>query len=80
MPEHVVKIGETSLGKLNLTFLEKGNKNMGPTVVFVSGIHGAEVSSVGGLLNFWEELDAIPDSDILGRIFVFLWGTVFSVC
>lgn len=71
MLEHVIEVGETSLGKLNLTFLEKGNKNIGPTVVFVSGIHGAEVSSVGGLLSFLEELDTIPDSDVSGRIIAF---------
>ena len=64
-----VKVGETFNGDVILRFITIKGIIGGPTVAFVSGIHGNETSSIGGLLSFLEEFhQLIPEENMAGTL------------
>jgi len=70
MRMHKVVVAETLLGDFTLKFLEIKGKKDGPTLGIVSGIHGHELSSIGGLIEFWEEFIAVKHRNIAGRVII----------
>lgn len=62
-----VEVAQTPLGPLSFTLWRKTGIK-GPMLVLVSGIHGDEVSSVGGLLAFLKELEGDAADILSGSI------------
>lgn len=64
-----VVAGDTPCGPVTLKFIEIKGKYAGPTLVLVSGVHGDELSSIGGLYLFLDELAKLYGEDgIRGKI------------
>ncbi len=74
-----VPVGETILGNVNLTFVEIIGAGPGPTLGLISGIHGNEISSVGGLLSFLESMREISPSNLCGRILALPFANPFGL-
>lgn len=77
------KVGETITGDVSLTVVtvegtmpmpapwdygQTAAPNRKQVLGLVSGIHGNEVTSVGGLISFLQELDRVPPENIRGKI------------
>jgi hypothetical protein len=69
MKSHKVVVGDTFLGNLTLEFFEISGNNKGVTLGLISGIHGDELSSIGGHLMFLNEIKCYPPDRFCGRIF-----------
>src|SRR3989338_5666262 len=68
MEQTNIVVGSTLFGNITLSFLEIKGENPGPTVGYVAGIHGNELSSIGGLLRYMETIKMYPPNLLQGRI------------
>ncbi len=63
-----IPVGETLSGTLFLTFRIFEGRKPGPTLGVISGVHGSEFSSIGGLKLFLDDLKKIPVDEFCGRV------------
>lgn len=75
-----IHTGKTTLGNAELVFFKAEGDKPGPTLFLVSGIHGNETSSVGGLVSFLKSLAGVNQGDVAGKIIALPFANLSGLC